>query len=318
MPFHGLIVTNRLLRYTCEAPFPAACIQQLDDHQLSIQNISISGCNPLHLLGRSRKNITAWFNDTAARTEGFAEFAKRLPLLDSLSLQCSAGWGIDDAVYWHSMTDPLDGKKIRTRRLTIHGCMPTGFTSNIPRMFDWSMVSSLSLFDGNMSLLFDGIASIPELCNLVHFQCCTISVIRPEESRVWQRFLERNRNLKHIQLGMIMLAQLPIRSPQQEAGESSASDMDSPLWLTHHRLRSLAWYDALYDSRATQVSTVGAALSLICHNLPRLQELGIAAPPGAHDSAGIVSVDSLLQSLVSKYLSEASTRCYMRADLTWA
>ncbi|KAF1911901.1 hypothetical protein BDU57DRAFT_91241 [Ampelomyces quisqualis] len=186
-----LLPDNKIssFRYTCETPLRGACIQKLDDHQLCIQNIHIIRSDPLQLPRHSRRSITASFNDTRARTDAFAEFPKKVPFLDSLSLQLSGSWEIYDAMYWFSMTDPLDGGKICTRKLTMYGYMSNGFTSSIPRIFDWAMVSSLSLFDGNVSLLFDAIASIPELCDLVHLQCCTIE---PEESRILQCCLQRN------------------------------------------------------------------------------------------------------------------------------
>jgi hypothetical protein len=65
--------------------------------------------------------------------------------------------------------DPLGETQVSTKSLTLAGCMPRSFGDHFPKMFNWSMLTSLSLFDVNLWLMQDIQLNVRDICNLVNF-----------------------------------------------------------------------------------------------------------------------------------------------------
>jgi hypothetical protein len=77
-------------------------------------------------------------------------------------------------------------------------------------MFDWSIETSLNLFDGNLWFLADNIAKALRFDNLARSQCDKMDRILPENTGVLYEFFRRNAGLKYVQLGISGLAELPM------------------------------------------------------------------------------------------------------------
>jgi hypothetical protein len=218
--------------------------------------------------------------------------------------------------------------EIHTRSLAISGCMPADFTEKSQQLFDLSMVTSLTLSDCNLYLLTEHLAPVVELRNLTHFQCDTRDSFFPAHSSILHSFFTRNESLKHVHLNICSIADEILAPSQLESGSSAATG--SFLWPLRRRLESLSWHDPggystiHFSVKISSTSLTARSLECICHNFPRLQQLGIEAPEELHlsedEKAKQTSVlhwkgrQTFLTYLVSrkKYLP---SDCYMPAEL---
>jgi hypothetical protein len=295
--------TNTTGRYSSELEFSAACIDYLNSYQVSIKDIHIAGCDPLHLIAQSRQNITAYFG-AEAKNHTFVQFARNLKPLDSLSLNFPGGWNKYDDHYWQNAVDPLAGHRISTRSLTITGCMPRSFGDKVGEIFDWSMLTCLNLFEGNLWLLQDIHAQqydTPEFCNLVRFQCYTSDHIFEHDTTMLHSFFERNESLRHILLSISGIARLPVDTPEQLELDNPTIGDYFVLWPLRHQLQTLVWHNPSQAHRPTQVKPLSArSLECICRNFTQLRELGITAPQRFNNdrNMGTTWEEDLLQYLV--------------------
>jgi hypothetical protein len=184
--------------------------------------------------------------------------------------------------------------------------MPLPFTRTMPRFFDLSVLTKLSLFDCNLSLLLDDLAPAVEVTNLTHFECSTRDMVAVDHTEVLQDFFERNTRLEHLRLSLCLLADLPMRSPHP-ANEEEESAEEVLIWPLRGKLRTLSWH----DSQPTQFTEgpfnwqkgflYSQSLEWICQEFPKLRQLGFKAP----ESTGITITgtkkwrDQLLDYLVS-------------------
>jgi hypothetical protein len=273
--------TDTTARYSSLLPFSKNCIEYLNNYQGSIEDIHIAGCDPLHLLGKSRRTITAYF-DAEAKSHTFVQFAKSLKPLNSLTLNFTGGWNKYDNHYWDNVVDPLVGLQISTRSLSIAGCMPRSFGDHIGAMFDWSMLTSLNLFEGNLWLLQDILGhhfDTPTFCNLVRFQCYTLDHIFEQDTFILHEFFTQNQSLRHVLLSISGVARLPVDTPERLELDNPTIERYFILWPLRHQLRTLVWHNPSKAYRSTHVKPLSASsLECICQHFPRLQELGITAP----------------------------------------
>jgi hypothetical protein len=283
-----LLLTDVLHRYTAHMKLATTCVEHLNRNQLAIQNIHITECeNPHLLLGLPRQNITVGFAGKQQQTDVFFDFAKGLSPLETLSISFRHGWTLPVREYWNGINDPLLGRKVCAKGLSISGCMPVVFTSKLHLMFDLNMLTSLSLFDNNLYLLVEHLAPFAELRNLTRFQWNTRDSMMPEHTSILHDFFVRNAGLEHVHLSVSSIGGV-ICAPDQVGSEPVVATGSLLLWPLRHQLRTLAWHDA-GGMRATFLSITFSSNSLtvksfefVCRNFTRLQQLAVQAPEQLH------------------------------------
>ncbi|KAF2032007.1 hypothetical protein EK21DRAFT_61906 [Setomelanomma holmii] len=257
-------------------------LKYFSQHQQSIQNLHIEQCDPSLLTQKSLRSVSAHFYLPTHKCHIFEEFTKRLPFLVSLSLIFWGGWTQEVVEYWtQNKINYLDGHKTRAQSLHLSGCMPVSFTRAVPKLFDLSALTQLSLFDCNLWLLLENIALAPELTHLTHFECSTRDMITTEH--VLQDFFRRNARLKHLRLSLCMLSHLRMRSPSRPADEEILA-RGVLIWPLRGKLRTLSWHDC-QPTQATegpfdddQGYLPRQSLDWICRDFPHLQQVGFKAP----------------------------------------
>ncbi|KAH8727614.1 hypothetical protein GQ44DRAFT_824927 [Phaeosphaeriaceae sp. PMI808] len=280
---------NRLhtFRYISNDPFDATCIEYLHRHQQLIQNLHVTQCDPLLLVNHSRRSITANFWTSDQLNCALIKFVKLLPPLESLFMGNQFGWNAKNEKYWAANpTDLLAGTKIRATELAISGCMSQSFGSLMDHIFDFSLVTNLSLYDFNLSLLMDHIAGLKTLCHMTHFQCRSIDAIstemeNPRSLNILHNLLDQNKCLRHVRLSIRELARLLTR-PSEDRSLGNTTVVPQFLLPLRQRLLSLVWHSpsSTYYSdkmRALRGCVTSESFQGICHNFPHLQQLGLRA-----------------------------------------
>ncbi|KAH5287946.1 hypothetical protein HBI25_178750 [Parastagonospora nodorum] len=272
-----LFPNNRLcsLRYSSVLPFSAVCIDYLNQYQVSIKDIHVAGCDPLALIGGSRRSLTAYFG-MEAKSHILFRFLRSLKPLESLTISLPGGWNELDNHYWDITLDPMAGNRVSTKSLTLPGCMPRSFGDKFQRMFDWSILTSLSFFEGNLWLVKDIMESQyegPDLRNLVHFQCYTLDYIFEQDTLILYEFFKMTESLRHVLLSISGLTYLPVDTPERLDIEYTTRGHYFALWPLRNRLLTMVWHDAGQERPLDKKS-----LDCICRSFASLQELGFAAP----------------------------------------
>lgn len=288
-------LTNMADRYSSVLPFSTVCIHYLNQYQVSIKDIHISGCHPYELVRKSRQNVTAHFS-ADAKSAILAEFLKSLNPLESLNIELSGGWHQFDRHYWDTIMDPLGETRVSTKSLTLAGCMPRSFGDHFHKMFNWSMLTSLSLFDVNLWLMQDIQFDAPDIRNLVHFQCYTLDSIFEQDTVMLHEFFRLNKCLERILLSISGLVRLPIATPEQVEVDNPTTDVHFVLWPLRKRLQTVVWHSP-GQKRPLDVGS----LECICRNFVALQELGFTAPEALDGKTNKESMwnEDLLEYLVS-------------------
>lgn len=218
-------LTNMTDRYSSVLPFPKACIHYLNQYQVSIKDVHIAGCHPYELVRKSRQNITTHFS-ADAKSAILVEFLKRLKPLKSLNIELPGGWHQFDRHYWDTIMDPLGDTRVSTKSLTLAGCMPRSFRAHFHKMFNWSVLTSLSFFDINLWLMQDIQFDVPDIRYLVHFQCYTLDSIFEQDTVMLHEFFRVNKCLQRILLSISGLARFPVATPEQV-------EIDNPTTVVH-------------------------------------------------------------------------------------
>jgi hypothetical protein len=255
------------------------------------------------------RSVAAGFSGFEGYTSTLVNFMDSLSPLDSLSMSFWRGWTNNSARYWSNHPrGPPTSHKVCAKVVSIYGSMPMGLMPYIASVINWTTVTSLSLFNFDIHLLYHISKTDNNLRNLTRLQLCTMSALVPHD--YLHELFEQNQNLQYVHLSLWRLSDMPLEHPDSLTNQSSTIPF---LWPLRHKLQSLVFHDPLPDYEVFDdddedglFAILGSMsprwLEHVCWNYPHLQQLGLKASeaplPTRRQSAR--STEHLLNYLVSR------------------